>query len=168
MAMTELFKITTSCQDDHCLRLRKDFIMLNLASCGKTELYFHAYVWSEYAMMLSRHNSEILESPVLKKFQKLAEKLTQVSELVCKYKFTEEDSQKMVHQFAYGNLEQGTRAQNLAYVQASLFVAQITNNEGMLHRIEKLLIQLLGHRDIKCRDFAVTQLNCLYDGNDWQ
>ena len=54
--MTELFKITTSCQADHCLRLRKDFIMLNLASCGKTELYFHAYVWSEYAMMLSRHN----------------------------------------------------------------------------------------------------------------
>jgi hypothetical protein len=56
----------------------------------------------------------------------------------------------------------------LSYLQACLFVAQITDNQNSLHWLEKILIQLLGYYDLQCRDTAVMLLNTLYDGNDWQ
>lgn len=56
----------------------------------------------------------------------------------------------------------------LNYLQACLFVAQITENQDSLYWLEKILIQLLGYYDLHCRDNAVMLLNSLYDGNDWQ
>ena len=47
-------------------------------------------------------------------------------------------------------------------------MAQISNEEGALELIEKLLIQLMGYPDIAVRDQAVVLLNMLYDEVDWQ
>lgn len=82
-----------------------------------------------------------------------------------KYPFGESEYNTMV--IAFGSLNPNKRQNMIEVIQASLFVAQITDNSDSLFWIEKILIQLLGYPDIGSRDNAVVLLNSLYDGTDW-
>ena len=67
----------------------------------------------------------------------------------------------------FASLKPNIRSAINQKLQATLFVAQLSDNKDALFWLEKILIQLLGYPDINTRDNAVVLLNSLYDGTDW-
>ena len=68
----------------------------------------------------------------------------------------------------FASLKPNIRSTINQKLQATLFVAQLSDNKDALFWLEKILIQLLGYPDINTTDNAVVLLNSLYDGTDWQ
>lgn len=56
------------------LCLKREYILLTMSAKGKAELYFHAYVWSSYAQMLSSTCPELQDCPQIQSLNKLSVK----------------------------------------------------------------------------------------------
>lgn len=132
-------------------------------------LYIHAYVWSEYLAQVKiklAPGVEDVASQHAVRLARFAMKPKQVVDMVNKYSFYEKDYLRFVEEF--GGKKIFKKVKLIEELQRALFVAQIQENEEQLFWIEKILIQLLGYKDIDVRDEAIIILNMLYDGIDWQ
>lgn len=88
--LTEPTFFVTSDEDskrENAVLLKKSFIELTLNANGKTDLYFHGYVQSQYINFLGDACQELSESTYTKKMTQLGAKLNQAIEKVQKYKF---------------------------------------------------------------------------------
>jgi hypothetical protein len=159
---------TVSEGDGFQLVVNRAYLDLNLKSNGKMQLYFHAYFWHAFISQLQRkvESTVLTGSDQLARLAKYAAKPKQVADMVGKYAFGEKEYQRFVEEF--GGRKPFKKVKLIEELQRALFVAQIQENTEQLDLIEKLLIQLLGYKDIEVRDEAVIILNMLYDGIDWQ
>jgi virulence-associated protein VapD len=106
-----------------------------------------------------------LQIPHIARLARFALKPKQVADMVSKYSFGEKDYHRFVEEF--GGRKAVKKVKLIEELQRALFVAQIQENQEQLNWIEKILIQLLGYKDVEVRDEAVIILNMLYDGIDW-
>lgn len=158
---TPIFKVSILSEEDEepaeGMFLKSSHLDLAHKANGKLGLYLHAYFtftfFSFYAKQVAEtdFDSLLAGSSELSRLQGLHNTMISFSQRISKYPFSHQQYEKMVNEF--GTIK-GPRQNSklLVEIQKSLFVSQIANDTQSLERIERLLIQLLGHKETPIRD----------------
>ena len=147
-------------------------LQLSIQSKGRIELYFNSYMAIQLLKSIVGEQGSSLDNfmknplgAFVHKYYTLAASINRVQESIKSVVFNKEKYERFMKIFIQRG---GKYDHNLKELKHNLFYSQISQDRSSLYYIEKLLVGLLGHSDMRIRDESIKLLNLLYDGVDWQ
>ena len=160
-------------KESESANLQLDIETLNLASAskGRIDIYFYSYVINQLLKRKAftqqvKYEELLASSPKLIKYQKFSIQLFKVIPNIKLQTFTKEKYDAIINTFVNGSIEEIRKS--LGNLQTYLFYNHLSQDQGSLKLLEKVFIQMLGHRESFVRECSVKYLNTLFDGVDWE